>query len=40
MDLEVLGAKVALSCKKHLNVLGGGIEDRGEVVGCHLDCIL
>lgn len=37
VDLEVLGPKVALSCKKHLNVLRGRIEDRGEVVRGHLD---
>lgn len=35
VHLEVLGAQVALSCKQHLNVLGGGIEDRGQVGGSH-----
>lgn len=40
MDLHVLGANVALGRQEHLNVLGGGIEARGEVVGGHLcgDC--
>lgn len=33
--LEVLGPEVALSCEEHLNVLGGGVEDRGELRGGH-----
>lgn len=37
MDLEVLGAEVALSSEEHLNVLAGGREGRGEVVGSHPD---
>lgn len=36
MNLEVLASQVGLSCKQHLNVLGSGIEDRGEVSGSHL----
>ena len=35
MDLEVLGAKVTLSCEQHLNVLGCRIEDWGEARGRH-----
>lgn len=35
VNLEVLGAQVALSCEEHLNVLGGGVEDRGELRGGH-----
>ena len=37
MSLHVLGAQMTLSGKQHLNVLRGGIEDRWEVIGCHLD---
>lgn len=28
---------MALGCKQHLDVLRGGIEDRGEVIRRHLD---
>lgn len=35
MDLEVLGTEVALSSQEHLNVLLGGREGRGKVVGSH-----
>ncbi len=35
VDLQVLRAQVTLCCQKHLNVLGRGVEDRGEIVGCH-----
>jgi hypothetical protein len=35
VNLEVLGAQVALSCKEHLNVLGSGIENRGELRRSH-----
>ena len=31
VNLQVLGSEMALSCEEHLNVLGSGIEDRGEV---------
>ena len=34
---ELLGADVALSSKKLLNVAARGIEDGGEVCGRHLD---
>lgn len=34
---ELLGADVALSSKKLLNVAARGIEDGGEVRGSHLD---
>lgn len=37
MNLHVLGAEVALSCKEHLNVLRRRIEDRRELSGRHLD---
>lgn len=37
VDLEVLAAEVALSSEEHLNVLLGGVEDRGEVAGSHFD---
>jgi hypothetical protein len=37
VNLQVLGAQMALSCEKHLNVLGSGIEDRGELRRSHLD---
>lgn len=37
MHLEVLGSQVALGGQEHLDVLGGGIENRGEVGGSHLD---
>jgi len=36
VNLQVLGSEVALSCEEHLNVLGGGIEDWGEVRRSHL----
>ena len=36
MSLHILGAQVTLSCKQHLNVLRGGIEDGRKIVGCHL----
>lgn len=35
MNLKVLGTQVALSCEEHLNVLGGGVEDGGELRGSH-----
>jgi|SRR5688572_4597911 hypothetical protein len=35
VSLQVLAAEVALSRQEHLDVLGGGIEDRGEVGGSH-----
>lgn len=35
VNLEVLGTQVALSCEEHLNVLGGGVEDGGELRGGH-----
>lgn len=35
VNLQVLGTQVALSCEEHLNVLGGGIENGGEVRGGH-----
>lgn len=35
MHLEVLGSQVALSRQEHLNVLGGGVENRGELRGGH-----
>ena len=31
MNLEILGADMALCCKQHLNVGGGGIEYRGNL---------
>lgn len=31
VDLEILGAEMALGCEQHFDVLGGGIEDWGEV---------
>jgi len=31
VDLKVFGADVALSCDEHLNVLGSGIENWGEI---------
>jgi hypothetical protein len=34
--LQVLGSEMALSCEKLLNVLGGRVEDRGELCGGHL----
>ena len=37
MHLEVLGSEMALSCKEHLDVLRGGIEDGGELRRSHLD---
>ena len=36
VNLQVLGSEVALSCKEHLNVLGGRIEDRRKVGWGHL----
>ncbi len=36
MNLQVLGSEVALSCEKHLNVLGRRIENGGKVGGSHL----
>ncbi len=36
VDLQVLGADVTLSREQHLNVLRGGIEDGGEIVGRHV----
>ena len=35
MDLEILGAQVALGGEEHLNVLRGGIEHRGNLIGRH-----
>lgn len=35
MHLEVLGSQVALSRQEHLNVLGGGVENRGKLRGGH-----
>lgn len=35
--LKVLSAEMALSSQEHLNVLLGGVEDRGKVAGSHLD---
>jgi hypothetical protein len=40
VNLEVLGAQVALSCEEHLNVLGGGIENRWELSWSHLDDLI
>lgn len=40
MNLEVLGAEVALSSQEGLNVLAGGVEDGGKVGGSHLDGFL
>ncbi len=37
VHLEVLRAEVALGSEEHLNVLLGGVEDRGEVGRGHLD---
>ncbi len=37
VNLHVLGAQVALSCEEHLNVLGGGIENGGELRRSHFD---
>ena len=31
VDLHVFRAQMALSCQKHLNVLGRSIEDRGKI---------
>lgn len=39
VHLEVLGTKVALGRQEHLNVLGGGVEARGEVGGSHLESV-
>lgn len=36
VHLQVLGTEVALGSEEHLNVLLGGVEDRGEVGGGHL----
>lgn len=35
VHLHVLGTDVALGRQEHLDVLGSGIEARGEVVGSH-----
>jgi len=35
VHLEVLGTEVALSSQEHLNVLGGRVENRGELGGGH-----
>jgi hypothetical protein len=35
VHLKVLGTKVALSSKEHLNVLRGRVENRGELGGGH-----
>lgn len=35
VHLEVLGSQVALSSQEHLNILGGGVEDRGKLRGGH-----
>lgn len=40
VNLHVLGAQVALSCEEHLNVLGGGIENWGELRRSHLDDLI
>ncbi|KAI6756261.1 hypothetical protein HG530_011997 [Fusarium avenaceum] len=40
VNLEVLGAEVALSSQEGLNVLAGGVEDGGKVGGSHLDGFL
>lgn len=37
MNLQVLGAQVALGGQEHLNVLAGSIENAGQVSGRH-DC--
>lgn len=37
VHLEILGSQVALGGQEHLDVLGCGIENRGEVGGSHLD---
>lgn len=37
VNLQVLGAKVALSCEEQLNVLSGGVEARWELGWGHLD---
>jgi hypothetical protein len=31
VNLQVLGSKMALSAQEHLNILGGGIEDRRKI---------
>lgn len=40
MHLEVLGSQVTLSCKHHLNVLGRGVEDRGQLRRSHGERLL
>lgn len=37
VHLEVFCAEVTLGSEEHLNILLGGVEDRGEVAGSHLD---
>lgn len=37
VNLEVLGAEVALSGQQGLDVLAGGVHDGGQVGGSHLD---
>lgn len=37
VNLEVLGAEVALSSQEGLNVLAGSVEEGGQVGGSHLD---
>jgi hypothetical protein len=37
MHLEVLGSEMALGSEEHLDVLLGGVEDRGKVAGSHCD---
>lgn len=37
VNLHVLGAQVALSREEHLNVLGRGIENGGELRRSHFD---
>jgi hypothetical protein len=38
VHLHVLGTEVALGAQEHLNVLAGGVERGGKVLGGHLDC--
>lgn len=36
VNLQVLGSEVGLSCEEHLNILGSGIENWGELRRSHL----
>ena len=38
VHLQVLRSEVALRRKQHLNILRGGVEDRGEVCRARHDC--